>query len=199
MAQPLSSSRTNSTVVSDIEGYMKSKDIVQHFKKEREEFTKMFTQCFRDGPEDHIDFVFDYLVDTYPRFAAAKGLVTVSGGSGGDIDCIRVGMDIGASIGNDGGGGGTSVVVTHPDLEVLTYLNQHLSVASLFETIADQLAEDRPEKPLQHVVNHLTLASDGDVDTARSGFLERVPILSTLAVRSALRELHAPNNLPSVV
>ena len=30
-------------------------------------------------------------------------------------------------------------------------------------------------------------------------FLKRAPIPSTLAVRSALRELHAPNNLPSVV
>ena len=162
MAPPLPSSRTTSTVVSEIEGYIKSKDIEQLFKK-------VLTRCFRVRPEDPIEFVFDYLVDTYPHIAAAKGLVTVSGGSGGDIDCIRVGMDVGEVNGNDGGGGGTSVVVTHPDLEVLTYLNQHLSVASLFETIADRLAEDRPEKPLQHVVNLLALAGDGDIDTARSG------------------------------
>ena len=125
------SRRTNAAVVTEIEDYVKAKDIDQLFKK-------ILTRCFRVRPDDPIAFVFDYLMEHYPQVAASKGF-NITG------DAI-------------------SVVVTHSDPAVATYLNEHLSVASLFETIAEKLAEDRPEKPLQHVVDLLSLAAAGDDD-----------------------------------
>ena len=156
---PVSPTRTASTtasVVTEIEGYIKSKDIEQLFKK-------ILTRCFRVRPDDPIAFVFDYLVELYPHIAAAKGL-----NNGGIINgCDVNDCDGGVRMNNDRS---VSVVVTHPDPEVTTYLNEHLSVASLFETIADKLGEDRPAKPLQHVVDLLALAGgDDDDDAARRG------------------------------
>jgi hypothetical protein len=78
-----------------------------------------------------------YLVEHYPHIAAAR---VINAGDKANVG----GSTPGGGDGGDGeGGGGVKVVVTHPDPEVFTYLNEHLSVASLFETIADRLAEDR--------------------------------------------------------
>jgi hypothetical protein len=58
------------------------------------------------------------------------------GASTGSDDTMEVGLDGDG----DGEGGGARVSVAHPDPEARNYLNETLSVQSLFETIADRLA-----------------------------------------------------------
>jgi hypothetical protein len=47
--------------------YIRATDIDQLFKH-------VLTRCFRARPADPIAFVFDYLIETYPELASARGV-----------------------------------------------------------------------------------------------------------------------------
>lgn len=161
------SSHTASRAVTEIEEYVRSSAIDQVLKR-------VLKKCFRAQPEDPIIFMVEHLLEQYPHVAAAQGLDVVqdtdtkvesdSGPGRCDADATVAEVSV-----EHGGDDGVRVAVTHPDPEVAAYLNDHLSVASLFEAIAEKLAEVRPERPLQHIVDLLALAGDGESDVAHRG------------------------------
>ena len=127
------------SAAAEVEAYAREKDLDGLFRA-------LMSRVFRERPSDPVDFVFAALAERYPDRAAARGWTTLAPNHPPP----------------DHPDAGARVTVTHPDPEASAYLNRHLAVACLFETLADRLVEDRPARPLAHVVHLLALADRDD-------------------------------------
>ncbi|QDZ22752.1 cAMP-dependent protein kinase [Chloropicon primus] len=111
------------SVVDEIETYVKDKELDSIFKQ-------ILVQCFKDRPSDPVKFLIDYIFDKYPEVISAKlGHAYASHTPESDV----------------------YISVQHQDSSHNVYLNETLSIGSLFELLASNLAQDRPEKPLSYI------------------------------------------------
>lgn len=121
-----------SNVVDEIETYVKDKELDSIFKQ-------ILVQCFKDRPSDPVKFLIDYIFDKYPEVIAAKlGHAYASHTPESDV----------------------YISVQHQDANHNTYLNETLSIGSLFELLASNLAQDRPDKPLSYIERSLRSLDD---------------------------------------
>ena len=127
------------SAAAEVEAYAREKDLDGLFRA-------LTSRVFRERPSYPVDFVFAALAERYPDRAAARGWTTLAPNHPPP----------------DHPDAGARVTVTHPDPEASAYLNRHLAVACLFETVADRLVEDPPARPLAHVVHLLALADRDD-------------------------------------
>ena len=106
--------------------------------------------------------MFDYLIETYPAIAAAKGLGADATTRSGALTLASIGAaaPAGAPIPPleiDGPAEDeepeATVTVSHPDPEAATYLNEELSVQTLYELLSNRLVEGRPEDALGLVID----------------------------------------------
>ena len=110
-------------VVDEIETYVKDKELDSIFKQ-------ILVHCFRDRPSDPVKFLIDYIFDKYPEVIAKKlGHAYASHTPESDV----------------------YISVQHQSTVHNTYLNETLSIGSLFELLASNLAQDRPENPLSYI------------------------------------------------
>ena len=125
-----------SNVVEEIETYVKDKELDSIFKQ-------ILVKCFKDRPSDPVKFLIDYIFDKYPEVIARKmGHAYSSHAQESDV----------------------YVSVQHQDSNHNTYLNETLSIGSLFELIASNLAQDRPENPLSYMEAQLRSLQNEDAE-----------------------------------
>ena len=134
-------------VVDEIENYVKDKELDSIFKE-------ILVQCFKDRPSNPVKFLIDYIFDKYPEVIAKKlGHAYASHTPESDV----------------------YISVQHQDAKHNTYLNEELSIGSLFELLASNLAQDRPEKPLSYIescLRELDTENDQDGDEDNHHALE---------------------------
>eukprot|EP00854_Cymbomonas_tetramitiformis_P013905 gene13905-16435_t len=147
-----------SSIVDEIEGYIKAKEVDVIFKA-------MLVKCFRERPTSPIEFMMDYLIAQYP-----------------DVAAKRFGNIVAAENSSDG----CAIKVLHSDPEVSTYLQETLDVGSLFEYVSDQLIECRPKDPLGFIVSTLVFAKENE-DTEYS-ITEEEELMEDLEEEDELKE-----------
>jgi hypothetical protein len=176
------STTAGKTVAAEIETYVRATEIDVLLKR-------ALTDCFKTKPSDPVAHLLSYLAALYPSQAKAAGFQIErkeeekekeeedarDGSDDVDDDAssadatvaeVTVTRDDDDDDDDDDDEdletptASATVTVRHPDPETERYLNEHLAVKAMFETIADRLASDRPEKPLQHVVDLLALAGE---------------------------------------
>jgi len=134
-------------VVDEIENYVKDKELDSIFKE-------ILVQCFKDRPSNPVKFLIDYIFDKYPEVIAKKlGHAYASHTPESDV----------------------YISVQHQDAKHNTYLNEELSIGSLFELLASNLAQDRPGKPLSYIescLRELDVENDQDGDEDNHHALE---------------------------
>mmetsp|Transcript_24419 Transcript_24419/g.33653 ORF Transcript_24419/g.33653 Transcript_24419/m.33653 type:complete len:468 (+) Transcript_24419:281-1684(+) len=119
-----------SSVVDEIEGYIKLKEIDVIFKA-------LLVKCFRERPEEPVAFMMDFLIERYPDIASSRF------GTGSGAPKVESILSDGRELG---------ILVQHADPETDTYLNSSLDVAALFTHIAERVVQARPENPVDFIV-----------------------------------------------
>jgi len=129
-----------SSVVNEIEGYIKAKEVDTLFKA-------FLVKCFRQRPASPVEFFFDYLIENYPEIARTKGGLGAPSEQTGDDAC--------------------AVTVKHAQPDSHEYLNKELDVGLVFTFLSTQLAESRPDDPLAFMIHALQRAQSVADDEGR--------------------------------